>query len=84
MGGDGEPVALLKRIWAGWKRVAEKIARVQTLILLTLLYIVVILPFGIVVSLFGDPLRRSPPNGNSFWRSRGTPPSLLDSARRQF
>jgi hypothetical protein len=77
-------MAILKRLWIGWKRVAEKIAHVQTLILLTLLYVVVILPFGVVASLFGDPLGIKRGSGTSFWRPRGTPPPLLDAARRQF
>lgn len=75
---------ILKRLWAGWKRVAEKIVRVQTLILLTLLYIILILPFGILASLFGDMLGIRRPAGSSFWRPRGTPPADLDAARRQF
>lgn len=77
-------MAILKRLWAGWKRVAEKIAQVQTLILLTLLYLIVILPFGVVVSLFGDPLGLKRGRAESFWRPRETPPPLLDAARRQF
>ena len=75
---------LLKQLWDGWKRLAEKIVRVQTLILLTLLYVILILPFGILASLFGDPLGIRRPAGASLWRSRGTPPADLDAARRQF
>ena len=75
---------ILRKLWAGWKRVAEKIVRVQTLILLSLLYVVLILPFGILASLFGDPLGIRRAAGSSLWRSRGTPPADLDAARRQF
>jgi len=75
---------ILKRLWPGWKREAEKIVRVQTLILLTLLYIILILPFGIVASLFGDLLGIRRAAGSSLWRPRGTPPADLDAARRQF
>ena len=74
----------LKQLWVGWKRVAEKIARVQTVILLTLLYVLLILPFGIVASLFGDPLRIKRAGSTSLWQPRGTPPANLDAARRQF
>ncbi len=77
-------MGILKKLWDGWKRVAEKIVRVQTLILLTLLYVILILPFGFLASLLGDPLGVRRPAGSSLWRSRGTPPANLDAARRQF
>jgi hypothetical protein len=44
-------------LWAGWVRLARAVGEFQARVLLTLLYIVVLLPFGICVRLFGDPLR---------------------------
>ncbi len=75
---------VVKQLWEGWKRVAEKIVRVQTLILLTLLYVILILPFGFLASLLGDPLGVRRAAGSSLWRSRRTPPADPDTARRQF
>lgn len=47
----------LKRIWAGWTRLAHKIGNFQARVLLTILYAVLVLPFGIIVHLSSDPLR---------------------------
>jgi hypothetical protein len=48
---------MLKRAWQAWKKIAHKIGNFQARILLTLFYAVLVLPFGIVVRLFSDPLR---------------------------
>jgi len=46
------------RIWNGWKRIALKIARFQTALLLTLFYFLMLAPIGSVFRLFGwDPLQ---------------------------
>ncbi len=47
----------LKRLWRAWTRLAHKVGNFQARVLLTVLYALVILPFGLVVRLFGDPLR---------------------------
>jgi len=47
----------LKKFWAGWTRVAKAIGNFQARVLLTLLYAIVLLPFGLMVRLFSDPLR---------------------------
>lgn len=46
----------LKKAWAVWKRIAHKIGDFQARVLLTVIYAVVILPFGLAMSLFSDPL----------------------------
>jgi len=46
-----------KRLWEAWKRLAHRIGNFQARLLLTLLYAVLILPFGLAVRLFADPLR---------------------------
>jgi hypothetical protein len=48
---------LLRRIWEGWKRVGRKIGDFQARVLLTLIYAIFLLPFGVIVTLLGDPLR---------------------------
>jgi hypothetical protein len=48
---------LLKSLWKSWVRVAQWIGNFQARVLLTILYTVVLLPFGICVRLFADPLR---------------------------
>src|SRR5438477_5047028 len=49
--------SLLRRLWEGWKRVGRKIGDFQARVLLTLIYAIFVLPFGLVVTLLGDPLR---------------------------
>jgi uncharacterized membrane protein YbhN (UPF0104 family) len=47
----------LKALWEAWKRIAHKIGNFQARVLLTLLYAIAVLPFGLAVRLFSDPLR---------------------------
>ena len=73
---------MLKRIWQAWKRLAHKIGNFQARVLLTILYAVLILPFGLAVRWFSDPLRikRRP----QAWLDHGAPPSTMEWARRQW
>lgn len=72
----------LKRVWEGWKRVAHVIGDFQARVILTVFYAVLVLPFGLVVRLFADPLelRHRP----SAWHQR--PAETVDGnwARRQW
>ena len=71
----------LKRLWANWKRVAGKIGTFQARVLLTILYVLVVLPFGITVRLLADPLRiKKQPTA---WLERPDCEFDLDWARRQ-
>ncbi len=47
----------LKTLWAAWVRLAHEIGNFQACVLLTILYAVVLLPFGICVRLAADTLR---------------------------
>ncbi|MBI1739038.1 MAG: hypothetical protein HYR58_07300 [Acidobacteria bacterium] len=73
---------MLKRLWERWKKIAHAIGNFQARLLLTLLYAVLVLPFGLIVRLFADPLRirRLP----SQWLSRNDDDSAptLDWATR--
>lgn len=48
---------MLKRFWEAWKRLAHRIGDFQARVLLTILYVVLVLPFGVAIRLFADPLR---------------------------
>jgi hypothetical protein len=48
---------MLDRLWQGWKRVGRTIGNFQARVLLTIFYIVLVVPFGIMTRLFSDPLR---------------------------
>lgn len=71
-----------KRLWGAWKRLAPRIGDFQARVLLTLIYAVIVLPFGVGVRLFADPLRmkRRPER----WLDHPEEPADLDWARRQW
>jgi hypothetical protein len=46
----------LKKIWAGYKRIARKIGDFQARVLLTVIYAVLVLPFGLAIRFFADSL----------------------------
>ena len=71
----------LKRLWKGWKAIGRKIGDFQARVLLTVLYAIVVLPVGLAVRLFGDPLRiRNPP---SQWLDHQDKPTDIEWAHRQ-
>ena len=48
---------MLKSLWGAWKRLARRLGDFQARVLLTVIYAFLILPFGVLLRLFGDPLR---------------------------
>jgi hypothetical protein len=46
----------LKTFWAGYKRIARKIGDFQARVLLTIIYAVPVLPFGLIIRFFADSL----------------------------
>jgi hypothetical protein len=48
---------MLKRAWQAWKELAKKIGNFQARVLLTIFYGILVLPFGLAIRLFSDPLR---------------------------
>jgi len=73
---------MLKRLWEAWKRLAHRIGDFQARVILTVLYAVLVLPFGLVVRLFSDPLRirRRPAE----WLDRSDSPTDSIFARKQW
>jgi hypothetical protein len=74
---------VLMKAWRGWLRVARVIGHVQTRILMTVFYFVVMALFAIAVRLFTDPLglKRS-----GSWRALAGAPAIptVEAARQQF
>jgi hypothetical protein len=72
---------MLKQVWLRWKRIARAVGTLQARILLTVFYAALVLPFGIVVRLFSDPLRiqRRPTQ----WLERPDETHDLQWAKRQ-
>jgi hypothetical protein len=72
---------LLRRLWAGWKRVGRKIGDFQARVLLTLFYFVLLAPFAVVVRWKADPLGLKRGGG---WLPVVRTADPLERARRQF
>jgi hypothetical protein len=71
----------LKYLWEAWKVVARKIGTFQARVLLTVLYAVLVFPFGVIVRAFSDPLRiKKRPTA---WLDHPDQPSNLEWARKQ-
>ena len=71
----------LQFLWKGWLRFAHVVGRVNTVILLTVFYFVVLLPFGLVLR-FLRVVRRLAPV--TFWIAREPDEASLASLRRPF
>ena len=72
---------MLKRLWQAWKALARKIGDFQARVLLTIFYALLVLPFGLAVRFFADPLRiKQLPKQ---WLDHSDEPTNLEWARRQ-
>jgi hypothetical protein len=75
----------LSLIWRGWQKFAHGLGIVNTKILLTLTYFIVIAIAAILSRLFGaDLLDRRMKKKESYWYDREHVEIDLESARRQF
>ena len=76
------PVPWRKRAWQRWLRIATVIGDFQARVFLSLFYFVIVLPFGLLVRLFADPLgikgRRT-----TTWTDFADRTQTLDQAARQ-
>jgi hypothetical protein len=74
----------LKALWRAWVVGARAIGRVQSQLILGIVYVAVLPPFALAVRLLVDPLRPRPvPRWHWFTPDeRGVP--TLDRVRRQF
>ena len=74
---------MLKRVWQKWMRIALVIGNFNSRVILTIIYATCILPFGIVVRLFGDPLCIKSKK-TSTWSNIENPTRSLEDGKRQF
>jgi hypothetical protein len=75
------PAAMRAKLSAGWKKFGRAIGNFNARVLLTLLYAIVILPFGLVVRFFSDSLHTK--KRPQAWFDHPPIPNTLDEARRQ-
>jgi hypothetical protein len=73
-----KPIAVL---WGAWNRLMHVIGNFQARVILTILYAIIVLPFGLIVRLFTDPLRiKHPPDA---WLEHPDEAMDMDWAKRQ-
>jgi hypothetical protein len=75
------PAAFRAKLSAGWKRIGHAIGNFQARVLLTVIYSILILPFGLAVRLFSDSMhmKKRPEK----WFDHPAIPNTLEEARRQ-
>jgi hypothetical protein len=74
---------MLRRFWERWKLIAHKIGNFQSRVLLNAFYFLILMPFGLGVTLFSDPLRLKL-QSRSHWSEKITDATPREHARRQF
>jgi hypothetical protein len=74
----------MKEFWRKIKHGAQVVGDFQARLILTILYVVLVLPTGIIVKLGGDLLElRYADNTKSYWKPRPPEDERLRPARRQ-
>ena len=79
-----QPLNLGPGPWNAWRGFARRMGNYQSRVLMGLIYFVVVLPFGLGVTLLSDPLDIKRSKGGSNWRPKELPlkPSI-EEAREQ-
>ena len=78
-------MSVLRALGRAWMRFAHALGRIQTFLILSIVYLVVLGPIGVVMRLTGqDPLRRPAGEGRTGWDDRIPEPAGLPAARRMF
>lgn len=75
---------MMKRFWAWWLCFAEVIGTFQSRVVLTILYFVLVSPFGLVVRIFSDPLGIKSRRQTTSWSDSSARSETLEGAKRQF
>ncbi len=76
-------INILKKIWHVWKTVGMFIAKIVMTIFSSVLYIIIITPFGIIIRLFTDYLNiRS--KDNTMWNDKMQKDRTLKDMRKQY
>lgn len=75
------PASLRTKLWEGWKKFGHALGNFQARVLLTLIYYVLVLPFGLAVRVFADSMhmKKRPEK----WFDHPPLPNTLEEARRQ-
>jgi hypothetical protein len=72
-------------LYRQWMRFAHVLSIISTTVLLTVIYVAVIGPVGVLMRAFGkDPLERRWKKDGTYWRVREGSEQTLESVRQQF
>ena len=74
----------LRKLWSAWMRFGHFMGDIVGRVVMTLFYFTILLPFGVIVTLFSDPLDHKHKNKPPAWHARTTGDRTLEEARRQF
>ncbi len=74
----------LKQLWRGWMRFGHFMGDIVGRVVMTVFYFTLLLPFGVIMTLFGDPLDMKHKHKAPAWQARTTGDRTLEEARRQF
>jgi hypothetical protein len=76
-------LVLIKDFWHGWKDFGQFMGNWLARVVLTIFYFTILVPFGLGVRLFSDPLQvKTTPA--ALWRPRGTGDQTLEDTLRQY
>ncbi len=72
-----------RKVWQVWKRFGRFTGDLLARVVLTVFYFTILLPFGLAVHLFSDPLKLR--DGiRPVWLTRETDDQTIEQVRRQF
>jgi len=74
----------LSAVWGAVRRLLHLIGRVVTVVLLTVLYVAVFVPLGLVLRLVGRTPLLPREEGGTTWRPRAPEDETLEAARRPY
>ena len=76
--------SFLKKIWGKWKAFAEVFGAFMSGVVLTILYCTIVLPYGLFLRFFADPLSVKTLPNDSNWKPLPRKDSSLESCRKQY
>jgi hypothetical protein len=74
----------MRRLWQAWQRFGHFMGDLLARVVLTVFYFTILLPFGLAVRLFSDPLNIRRNGTRPAWLTRVTGDQTLEQTRRQF
>lgn len=77
-------MSIWAKAWHRWKIIGGVVGNYQARSVATIFFYTIMVPFGLGVRIFSDPLRVKEPATNASWVPRQDVDTRLNQARRQF